>query len=309
MLSVTAGAIAVGVPRVTRSAVDDAARDRNATPAAPPSSATIDTTLARDAAGCAGVRSTVWHPLSGLEYTGRLRLHLPALAGGQVVFFIGDSIPLDVDVESFDGRALAFRQQRLPSGPGVHVPPDFWLDDNAPWNAPRAIVRLSVDANPLRGLDVRVSLGRRAPRVLARLVGYTADAQVPVCAERVSDREIYFASGWYGEENGDFGPIRWMREHGAVLLPSRDGRAVRVRLRAAPAVTPREDDATTLSLRVNDFVDLTPVRMQRGFADYEWDVPDNAWVPGTNELFFSVSRSVARGTRTLGLALASITAR
>ena len=66
---------------------------------------------------------------------------------------------------------------------------------------------------------------------------------------------------------------------------------------------------TTLSLRVNDFVDLTPVTMQPGFADYEWNVPDSAWVPGTNELFFRVSRTVARGRRTLGLAMTSLTAR
>jgi hypothetical protein len=46
--------------------------------------------------------------------------------------------------------------------------------------------------------------------------------------------------------------------------------------------------------------------MRAGFADYEWSVPDAAWVAGTNELFFTVSRVERRGTRALGLALASL---
>jgi hypothetical protein len=100
-----------------------------------------------------------------------------------------------------------------------------------------------------------------------------------------------------------------MREYGAVLLSSSHGHAVRVRVRAAPAVASVDAAATTLSLRVNDFVDLAPVVLQPGFAEYEWSVPDPAWVPGTNELFFRVSRTVTRGRRTLGLAMASLTVR
>jgi hypothetical protein len=268
----------------------------------------IDSTLARDDAGCAGVRSDVWHPLSGVDYTGRLRVGLPARAGGQLVMFVGDSIPLDIDAQTVDGHAVSMHLERLPSGPGLHVPPDFWLDDNAPWSAPPEITRVTIDANPIRALDFTIALGRRAPRVVARLIGYSAVARAPVCADRVKEGERYFATGWYGEEQDDAGAVRWMREYGAVLISSVDGRAVRVRLRAAPAVA-SFDAETTLSLRVNDFVDLAPVTMQRGFADYEWSVPDAAWVPGTNELFFRVSRTVSRGTRTLGLAMASLTAR
>jgi hypothetical protein len=35
-------------------------------------------------------------------------------------------------------------------------------------------------------------------------------------------------------------------------------------------------------------------------------VPDRAWVPGANELFFTVSRSQRLGPRVRGLALASL---
>ena len=272
-------------------------------------SAAIDTTLSRDDAGCAGVRSTVWHPLSGVEYTGRLRIQLPAQVGGSVVLFVGDVIPLDLEAETPDGRPIALHLERLPPGPGLHVPPDFWLDDNAPWSAPSEIARVAIDAPGHRDLPFTLSLGRRAPRVIARLVGYPSYTHVAVCAEPVRANETYFATGWYGEEPTSDGAIRWMREHGAVLLASATGQAAHVHLRAAPAVPGSEGDETTLSLRVNDVFDAPPQRMSVGFADYEWDVPDSAWVAGTNELFFSVSRTFTRGTRTLGLALASVTAR
>jgi hypothetical protein len=158
-------------------------------------------------------------------------------------------------------------------------------------------------------LPLTLSLGRRAPRVIARLAGYPPDVQAPVCAHPVGAAEIYFATGWYGEETGPQGRIRWMREHGAVLLSSTTGQATQVRLRAAPAVPPGDENETFLRLRVNDVFDASPVAMRAGFADYDWNVPDSAWVAGTNELFFSVSRTLARDTRTLGMALASVTAR
>jgi hypothetical protein len=269
----------------------------------------IDSTLRRDDAGCATVRSTVWHPLSGLDYTGRLRVQLPAREHAGITLFVGDQIPLDLDAERVDGRPVAARIERLPYGPGILVPPDYWLDDGVPWNAPPAITRMSIDALPQRPLDVRVSLGRRAPRVLARLTGYPAGVHASICAERMADAEMDFATGWYGEESGDAGQVRWMGEQGAVLIASADGRAVHVRLAATPAVPSAGGTETVLRLRVNDFFDATPMPMLPGSGIYEWDVPDSAWVPGTNELFFTVSRTLSRGRRTVGLALSSLTVR
>jgi hypothetical protein len=57
---------------------------------------------------------------------------------------------------------------------------------------------------------------------------------------------------------------------------------------------------------VNDVLDLTPVTLTPGFRDYEWLVPDAAWVSGTNELLFSVTRTKTDGSRVRGLALASL---
>ena len=266
----------------------------------------IDNTLTRDAHGCASVRSSVWHPLSGVDYTGRLRITLPARFGGAIALFIGDTIPLDVEATTDEGNPVGVSLERLPSGPGLHVPPDYWLDDGSPWNAPREISRVTIDARGDRERALTLSLGRRAPRVLARLIGYPDSVRVPVCADPLRAGELYFATGWYGpERDGTEGPVRRMREHGAVLVPSADGRTARVRARIAPSA----DDTrleTRLTLRVNDVYEADAVVLRAGFADYEWVVPDSAWVSGTNELLFRVSQTRMRGTRTLGLALASL---
>jgi hypothetical protein len=268
-------------------------------------SAAINDTLTPDAEGCARVRSTVWHPLSGVEYTGRLRITLPPHPDGAIVLFIGDSVPLDVEAETGRHTPLAISRERIDFAPGVHLPPDFWLEDQAPWNAPPEVVRVSVDARAERELAFVLLLGRRAPRVIARLTGYPPEIAAQVCADSLAAGEHYFATGWYGEEQTAGGAVRWMGDRGAVLMTSPHGRGTRVRIRAAPAV---DDDAaeTMVTLRVNDVFELPAVAMQAGFAEYEWAVPDAAWVAGTNELLFTVSRVERRGTRTLGLALASL---
>ena len=283
----------------THQPAPDTSRSANVLPS-------IDRTLARDEEGCAGARSTVWHPLSGVEYTGRLRVALAPRLGGAIVFYVGDSVPLTIDAETLDGQPVLLHRERLLSGPGAQVPPDFWLDDNGPWSAPREITRVTVDALPTRALSFVISLGRRAPRVLARLIGYPDDVRVPVCAQALSAGETYFASGWLGDEQTAEGRVRWMSDHGAVLVSSPQGRATRVRIRAMPAVPSRPGDETTLTLRVNDVYEFAAVAMRGEMATYEWAVPDSTWVTGTNELFFRVSRTETRGTRAVGLALVSL---
>ena len=68
-------------------------------------------------------------------------------------------------------------------------------------------------------------------------------------------------------------------------------------------------DGPTLTVRVNNVFESAPIAMSDGMADYEWIVPARAWVVGTNEVLFRVSRTHQpadhRGGdgRTLGLAL------
>jgi hypothetical protein len=154
----------------------------------------IDATLTRDRAGCAGVRSIVWHPLSGVEYTGRLRITLPPRFGGAIVLFIGDSVPLDVEAETDAGVPIVIARERLQNGPGTGIPSDFWLEDHAPSNAPREVTRVTVDADGEDERSLVLLLGRRAPRVLARLIGYPAEDKAQVCAEPLDEGERYFAT-------------------------------------------------------------------------------------------------------------------
>ena len=244
----------------------------------------------------------MWNPLAGVEYTGRIRVDLPARYGGAIVLFIGDAMPLVIDAETIDGDAVLIQRERLRAGLGLQIPPDFWLDDNNPWNAPAHIIRASVDAYPDRDLSLVMSLGRRAPRVLARLIGYPAEVRVPVCSVPVGEDETLFATGWYGQEPVGASHGRWMENAGAVLVSSSRGGAVTVRVRATAAAT-TSDDPTRLTLRVNDVFEPPALAMREGVAEYEWNVPDPAWVTGTNELLFSVSRTVRRNARTLGMSL------
>lgn len=238
---------------------------------------------------------------------------------------IGDRVPLDIEAKSVDSTPFPIRRERLRAGPGLGVPPDFWLESGSPWSLPPELVRITLEASPTRAQLVELTLGRRAPRVLARLTGYSNDARADVCAARIGvddafvnrgalsispSQSEYFATGWYAEDaaSGDMGTVRWMGEFGAILVPSAHDGDLLVRLRALPPLTESRDNVPLLSLRVNEVFDAITVPMTAGAADYEWSIPDRAWVAGTNELLFSVSRTMRasdRGgrDRVLGLAL------
>jgi hypothetical protein len=278
----------------------------------------VDHAALRETSSCATVRGDFWNPLFGVDYTGRLGIALPPRAGGAIVLFIGDALPLDIEAESSDGTPVPFLIDRLRAGPGLHIPPDLWLESGSPWSSPREVVRARLDALPDRDRVVYVHLGRRAPRVLARLMGYDADARASVCAARLAARaafagddrlEItparseYFAMGWYGVETASPEAVRWMKERGVILIPSaRDG-GIHISLEAAPAASIGEGAGAMLSLRVNDVFEAPPVAMRHGFARYDWAVPDASWVSGTNEVLFTVSATDMRGGEVHGLAL------
>lgn len=270
------------------------------------SRSSINRILTLDDEGCAGVTSTVWHPLSGIEYTGRLRITLPAQPGGAIVLYVGDAVPLDIEASTVTGAPVPLHHERLLLGPGVMVPPDFWLEDGSPTLAPQHLSRLQIDAAGDERRVVSVSLGRRAARVLTQLIGYPPSVRVPVCAQALAAGEQYFGAGWFGAERDAVeGPVRWMRAHGAVMVAVERSIA-QVGVRLAPAVLRDGIERPELILRVNDVWSAPPVALASGFHDYVWAVPDTAWVAGTNELFFSVSRTRTAGSRQLGLALASL---
>ena len=273
--------------------------------------------------GCARVGSDAWSPLPGVEYTGSVLVDLPpalpAAPRGTMTLIVGDAIALDIEARSASG-SFPFRRERMTTGPGVGVPPDLWLEAGTPFDMPRELTRLSLAAQE-RPVTVEIALGRRAPRVLARLSGYEAALKTRICAAtRLAaasiDADVYeldladsrhFATGWYAEERrNDGAPIRWMRRHGAIFVPSARGDPALITVRASPPSTGAVNDAPLLALTVNDSYDALTLPMSPGSHDYVWTIPGEAWVAGVNELLFSVSRTPRiedTGGVTRGLAL------
>lgn len=284
---------------------------------------------------CAGVREDRWSPLPGVEYTGRLGLQMAPSLVGKLVLVIGDRIALDIEAAELDDMPVALHREVLRAGPVSGVPVELWSSDGDPTRAPQAVIRLTIAALPVRERLVSLRLGRRAPRVLARLVNYEKDARVRVCAAPLGvddafdtagalvitpDTPEYFGTGWYGREFASpaLGSVRWMKSHGAILVPSARRGAVEVVMTGAPNAAggvateagspPRtaDADAATMILSVNDVFAGDPVALRSGPSTYRWRVPETAWLAATNELTFTVSRSTRlsdRDTRDVAFAL------
>ena len=236
-----------------------------------------------------------------------------------MVLVIGDAVPLEIDAQALDGMPIPIHKEVLRAGPASTAPADFWLGDGNPWSAPGAVVRLTIAAQPRRDGLISLRLGRRAPRVLARLKGYDDAARAHICAAPLGvddavgsasavvvlpDTPEYFGTGWYGPELGPSGPgpVRWMKGQGVILVPSRRRGTMEVSLVGTPA----GETTTTLTLTVNDVFTAAPVTLAPGASSYHWTVPRPIWLAGTNELLFSISRTARaseRDTRDRGFAL------
>lgn len=201
---------------------------------------------------CAAVRADRWSLLPGVEYTGRLGIEVPPRPGAEMHLIVGDALPLAVRVETPDGRFVPVAADPLLSGPGTAAPPaDYWLESGAPEDSPRVATRLRLTAHPVRSTLLSVRLGRRAPRVLARLIGFAEAARGRVCAAPVGPRVFFgrgelhetvpleahdlYGRGWYGVEPGTQGPSRWTDDDPVLLLRSATRMAVDVELDAAAA--------------------------------------------------------------------------
>ena len=254
---------------------------------------------------CARVKGDAWSPLPGLEYTGRLVVTLPGVSGGEMVMIVGDEFPLEVDVETMTGIEVPVKKTRLVLGPGgVAPPPDYWLEEGSPLSAPPEVQRLTIPASAGSDRLVSLRLGRRAPRVLARLAGYPSEARATICAASLELPPAFqgaaeitiapqsastFGIGWLGlEDLPDVGRIRFMRHYGAVLIASAARRAVHVALEGRLGVIRGAIDPA-VELSVNGVVSLDARPLRNGTAVYEWDVPERAWLQGINELLFRVS--------------------
>jgi hypothetical protein len=275
---------------------------------------------------CATVRTDRWSQLPGVEYTGRLGIELPGRLGGEIQLVIGDALALPLRASTPDGRPVPLRMDALMSGPGAAAPPaDYWIDGSVPEDAEAWMRRVHLPADPLRPSLVSLELGRRAPRVLARLNGYEEWVRGRVCAAPLGvvrlqmpgatplplADESLFGVGWYGQEGAGRDTFRWADADAVLLVRSAVRAAVEVVLQAAPAAITGAD-AATVSLRVNG-TDLGTRTMNEGTADHSWRVPAGVWLAGTNELWWHASRVVrpadagGSDTRLLALRVTAIT--
>jgi hypothetical protein len=275
---------------------------------------------------CASVRTDRWSQLPGLEYTGRLGIELPGRLGGELQIVVGDALALPLRASLPEGRPVPLRMEPLMSGPGAAAPPaDYWIDGSVPEDAAAWMRRVHVAADPLRASMMSLELGRRAPRVIARLSGYEDEARGRICAAPLGavrlqqpgatplplDDESLFGTGWYGREGRGPDAFRWADADAVVLVRSAVRANVEIRLQAAPAAA-NGTDAVTVSLRVNG-IDVGTRAMERGRADHTWQVPAGVWLAGTNELWWQTSRAVRPAdtggldTRSLALHVTGIT--
>jgi hypothetical protein len=250
---------------------------------------------------CASVTGKAWSPLPGLEYTGRLGIVLPAAARGALLLIVGDHIPLDVEVSAVDGTPVRMSREEFHSI--AATPPDYWIESGSPLDAPSHVQQLTLFAQADADRVLGARLGRRAPRVLARLRDYPNSASAMVCASPVGteaafregaavfiarpDARQHFGTGWSDVLVAPgVGPVRWMRRDAALLVSFAERADVRVTLRAH-----RRHDAGDgqLSIRVNDLFDGRAHTLMAGTHDYRWSVPASAWVSGTNEVLLRVS--------------------
>lgn len=275
---------------------------------------------------CATVRADRWSQLPGLEYTGRLGLDLPARLGGELQLVVGDALALPLRATTADGRPVPLEMEPLLSGPGAAAPPpDYWMDGSLPEDAPPWMRRVHLAADPLVRSLVSLEMGRRAPRVIARLSGYDDEARGRICAAPLGSLRLMrpgeqpialtdesaFGAGWYGREGRGDQMFRWAEPDAVVLVRSAVRGPVTVALDAEPAAVPGPDTAVTVSLRVNG-VDLESKPMTAGRVRYTWEVPAATWIAGTNELWWQTSRAVRPSdtgggdTRSLALRVTAI---
>jgi hypothetical protein len=279
-----------------------------------------------DVLRCAAVRADGWSQLPGIEYSGRLGLELPPRLGGELQLVVGDTLPLALRATAADGRPWPMLATDLLAGPGSAAPPaDYWLDGGVPEEGPRFIKRLHIAAHPIRASLLSLQLGRRAPKVLARLSGFDTDARGRVCAAPLTvpvvaadegatvvplTSEEAFANGWYGVEGRDAEAFRWAGPNAVLLVRGARRMSVMVTLMATPAVSTPDDEGRGVMLRVNGMAVDGPATVADG--RYTWEVPAGVWLEGTNELWWQTARAVRPAdegggdTRTLALRVSGL---
>ncbi len=188
-----------------------------------------------------------WRELPGLEYTGRLGLHVPAGDGRLEVVIVGPT-PLAPRVTWADGRPVGRLEPVKVDLPTL--PPVLWPGDGRLPDATLIGVRVELPGLPDVAQSASLALGQRAPQVAVR---YSSPANiatvVTVCAaplpreEATGDAGVpliddaYFAGGWHAVERTGATWFRWTARRAVALLPSEGDGEVTLSVAARPAAS------------------------------------------------------------------------
>jgi len=257
-----------------------------------------------------------WRELPGLEYTGRLGVHLPAGTGALEIVVVGPP-PVTPRLRRLDGRPTG-EQVGLPMTLPA-LPPVLWPGDGQLPDPRLGAVRLRLAAHPELAQAAVITLGQRAPLVAAHFTGSADRPEVAtMCAAPLPrqpadiaarvplDDDAYFGSGWHVAERDAAGPFRWTDQRAVTLLPSAAGRPVGL------VITTR---AAAGRARAAAFVNGWPAgerEVNGALAEVRWEVPAGVWVEGTNEFALEITPTVRpadRGEddqRRLGIAVTSL---
>ena len=184
----------------------------------------------------------------------------PDGSAGELQLVVGDALALAPAGRHAGGTAGAGASGGAPERAGRGGAPGRLLDrrQRAGSGARSWMRRVHVTAYPLRRSVLSLELGRRAPRVIARLIGYDEDARGRICAaplgpvrfgrageERIAlTDESVFGAGWYGREGRGGEAFRWADADAVVLLRSAVHADVTVTLEADAAVAEAADGDT-----------------------------------------------------------------
>lgn len=259
---------------------------------------------------------TRWSELSGLEFTGRLGVHVPQ-GQGQLEVVVTGVAPLAVSAATPQGRRIG-TVTVAPARDLDSLPPVLWPGDGRLPPPDTLAARVVVPASTDYDIDQGIALGARAPLVAARMVGASVTASV--CAAPLPRFDpfdgsaadvtlplgdaVHFAAGFHGVEGQGAQAFRWTEGRAVVLVPSAGARAVTLQLDARPAAASAAAPVM-LDASVNG-VPLGRRTMSSDTASYEWSVPATVWVDGTSEILLAVSRTAPpseRDRRALGLAV------
>lgn len=261
-----------------------------------------------------------WRELPGLEYTGRLGLHVPRGTGTLDVMVLGPP-PLDVRLVGPDGRTVG-----RPSPVAMSLtalPPVLWPGDGGLPDPAMVGTRIEWPARGDVEQSANLALGQRAPLVAVRFtepadsVGVATVCAAPfprdagaVEAGVALDDDAYFAGGWHDAERAGDMPFRWAARRAVTLLPSASGGVVVVTLTARPAA-PAQPGPVRLTMTLNGWT-AGGRDLDAADREYRWPVPDGVWVAGTNELRLEVSETVrpsdagSHDARELGLLVSAL---